>query len=76
MIDYSESQPFKFTDIILNNWIYLSSINPADDIARYRSIITLKHPITDVDLNLTTKMHLYYFYMHLINLLEIFLIQI
>lgn len=55
MIDYSESQPFKFTDIILNNWIYLSSIKAADDIARYRSIITLKHPITDVDLNLTTK---------------------
>lgn len=54
MIDYTEAQPYKFSDIVLNHWLFLASEQAPDEAARYRAIITIKHPNTGDDLNLSS----------------------
>lgn len=54
MIDYTEAQPYKFSDIVLNHWLYLGWKEGADERPKYNAAITIKHPNTGDDLNLTT----------------------
>jgi hypothetical protein len=53
MIDYSEAQPYKFSDVILNHWLYLAWVKDDTGQPRYRSIITVKHPITNEEISLS-----------------------
>ena len=54
MIDYTEAQPYKFSDIVLNHWLFLAYDTAPDEKARYRAAITIKHPNTGDDLNLSS----------------------
>lgn len=54
MIDYTEAQPYKFSDIVLNHWLFLAYSQAPDERARYRAIITIKHPNTGDELNLSS----------------------
>ena len=54
MIDYTEAQPYKFSDIVLNHWLFLAYNQAPDERARYRAIITIKHPNTGDELNLNS----------------------
>lgn len=49
MIDYTNGDPYKLIDVLLNQWMYWSSTG------RYTSVIRIKHPITLDDINLTVK---------------------
>lgn len=54
MIDYSEAQPYKFTDVVLNHWLYLSSTLNENEQERYNAAIPIIHPNTGDEIYLSS----------------------